>query len=138
MFAVMVDGSVERDNDKAIRGSSQTKMFLLTILRLFLGRWSGTAAVVTRTRAITRVAKGYLGLHRAGWHEGLPHDCVSVDYVLMERPCGFAYRGRGTFPKANQPLRCALGFLRRSFAAGQMCPALVPTTSLNDPRLRRG
>lgn len=113
-------------------------MYLLMILRFLLGLLSGIGTTATAARPMRRTANAGRLQRGAGWHAGLLHDCVSVDDVLTERPWELAYRGRGTFEKANHLLRCALGNLRRLSAGGQPCAVRVPTVSPNDPRLRRG
>lgn len=112
-------------------------MYLLLILRFLLGLLSRTSAVVQLVRSFGDMVVNHSRTFRADLRSAVPHEWMSMDYVLTESPDGFAYRGRGTFEKANDPLRSVFRLARRLACGPEPYLAVAATVFLDNRRARR-
>lgn len=112
-------------------------MFPLVFLRYLLGLLLGSRAAATSAPWVRWMAICQPRTARAAVCGAFLHDWVSVDYALTESSRMFACRGRGTFEKASQHLRCTFRGLRRLAGLPEPCMVLAPVVSSRDPRLLR-
>jgi hypothetical protein len=107
---------------------------LLIVLRAILGLLPRTPA--THATWWKEMAASHRHPERAvRW--AVPHQWMSMDYVLTESPSEFVYCGRGVFERVNHPLRSVFRLARLLAGGFEPCPALAATVSLGDRRIQR-
>jgi len=109
-------------------------MNLLVIVRMVFGFLSKTPWVARSVRTLCDCLALQSGQNRPNVHARLPHQWMSMDYVLIEGSTGLVYCGRGTFKKANHPLNSVFRFCRRIAWGPEPYPALATTVSLGNSR----
>jgi hypothetical protein len=130
------DGSGTSDKTNDLREFATT-MFLLVFLRYVLG-------MLPRTRAVAKGASAHREMVHpscpmyAGFLTVAPHEWMSMDHVLTESFPGFAYVGRGTFERANHPLRSVFRFARRLAWGPETYLVFAATVSVCNRRPHRG
>jgi hypothetical protein len=112
-------------------------MFLLVFLRYLLGTLPGTQAASQGARAYREMGFPSCPI-RSCFLTVVPHEWMSMDYVLTESSPGLACTGRGTFERANHPLRSVFRFARRLAWANETYLVLAATVSVCNRRPHRG
>ena len=112
-------------------------MYILVMLRFCLGWLSRTPLLARPIRMFRETVTNRSRSLRGPVRSAVPHEWMSMDYVLTERSGGFAYRGRGTFEKENDPWRSVFRLARR-LACGPEPYLAVATVSLGNRPVRRG
>ena len=135
------DGSGTSDKTNDLREFAAT-MFLLVFLRYLLGLLPGTRAAAPGASAYSEIAYREMVYPscpiRAGFLSMVPHEWMSMDYVLTESFPGVSFAGRGTFERANHPLRSVFRFARRLVWANEPYLVLAATVSVCNRRPHRG
>jgi hypothetical protein len=112
-------------------------MFLLVFLRYLLGLLPGTRAAAPGARDYREMVYPS-GPIRAGFLSVVPHEWMSMDYALTESLPGFSFTGRGTFEKANHPLRSVFRFARRLARVNETYLVVAATVPVCNRRPRGG
>jgi len=126
--------------DRAIRQNDLREfasiMILVIFLRYLLGMLPGTRAAAKRTIGCREMVYPSLPT-RSGFLMVAPHEWMSMDYVLTEGFPGYPFGGRGTFERANHPLRSVFRFARRLAWGPETYLVLAATVSVCNPRPHR-
>lgn len=112
-------------------------MYLLVIVRFLLGLLPRTSAVAKSIGVLWESGFTPPFPLRHDARTALTHEWMRMDYVWTENSGSIARTPRGTFERANHPLRSMFRLARRLAGCPEACPAFVPTVVLHDPRLRR-
>jgi hypothetical protein len=134
--ATINEDSVTCDKRSVLREIATT-MFLLVCLQFLLGILSRTTALCRRLRAICKAASQPLPKSRASGRRAVPHEWISMDYVLTESFHATRCRGRGPFESPTHPLGSILRFVRRLAGVPQLYPARATTVSLANRQSER-
>lgn len=105
-------------------------MYLLVCLQFILGLLSRTAALCPSLRAICKAASQPIATSRAPESRAVPHEWISMDYVLTESIHAARWRERGPFERPTHPLSSIVRFVRRLAGVPQLYPARASTVSL--------
>jgi hypothetical protein len=102
-------------------------MNLLVLLRFLLGQWSRTSALIGRLPVIVKVASQPYSTNRAVRDGFIPHEWISMVYVLTEGSPPARFTLRGAFERPAHPLDSILRFARRLAGVPKPYPALAAT-----------
>src|SRR5262249_7592839 len=107
-------------------------MYLLLILRFLLGLVPGVGAVRRQLRIDQAVFHRRRSIHASV----LPHEWMSMAYILVESSRLRGRPGRATFTRANHPVRSVFRFVGRWPRCGELCPVFAARQSVHGPRSR--
>ena len=111
-------------------------MFLLAILRFLLDLVSGNGAVGPRARTFGK-AMAECRRSRVARRSALPHEWMSMAYVLTEVSRGFCGRDPGDLGGTNHPLHFVFRAARRWAGCAELCPAPVVRVAIDEGQSRR-
>ena len=111
-------------------------MYLLLIVRFLLGLVPGTQAVSRRFRMASEMVFHRRSAIGAAARCEIPHEWMSMADILAESSAARGCHGRGTFTRANHPIRSVFRLARQWAWGGELCPVFAATESVRSPQSR--